>query len=115
MSILCKFRVGYDHGSLATSIASGVSHEVLYVYLTRETPTGEVAWFFVLHVVCTVVEVLVKKKTFVGRLRVRPIVSRLLTVGFVCVTAGWLFYPQLIRNNDKYRTCRQKNSIELNN
>ncbi|CAF2121736.1 unnamed protein product [Brassica napus] len=69
MSILCKFRVGYDHGSLATSIASGVSHEVLYVYLTRETPTGEVAWFFVLHVVCTVVEVLVKKKTFVGRLR----------------------------------------------
>ncbi|KAJ4907658.1 putative long-chain-alcohol O-fatty-acyltransferase 7 [Raphanus sativus] len=86
-------------GVLATFIASGVAHEVLYVYLTREMPTGEVTWFFVLHGVCTVIEVLVKKKTFVGRLRVRPVVSRLLTVGFVCLTAGWLFYPQLLRSN----------------
>ncbi|CAH8363461.1 unnamed protein product [Eruca vesicaria subsp. sativa] len=86
-------------GVLATFIASGVVHEVLYVYLTREMPTGEVTWFFVLHGVCTVVEVLVKKKTFVGRLPVRPIVSRLVTVGFVCLTSGWLFFPQLIRSN----------------
>ncbi|KAJ0261639.1 Wax synthase domain-containing protein [Hirschfeldia incana] len=86
-------------GVLATFIASGVAHEVLYVYLTREPPTGEVTWFFVLHGVFTVIEVLVKKKTFVGHLRVRPIVSRLLTVGFVCLTAGWLFFPQLLRSN----------------
>ncbi|CAN6813032.1 unnamed protein product [Brassica oleracea] len=89
MSILCKFRVGYDHGSLATSIASCVSHEVLYVYLTRETPTGEVAWFFVLHVVCTVVEVLVKMKTFVGAAENE---TNCVTVAYrgLCVCDRWL-------------------------
>ncbi|CAF2121576.1 unnamed protein product [Brassica rapa] len=100
---ICQYFVNSEWatimGVLATFLASGVSHEVLYVYLTRETPTGEVTWFFVLHGVCTVVEVLVKKKTFVGRWSVRPIVSRLLTVGFVCLTSGWLFFPQLIRSN----------------
>ncbi|KAG2333167.1 hypothetical protein Bca52824_004347 [Brassica carinata] len=86
-------------GVLATFIASGVLHELLYVYLTREMHTGEVTWFFVLHGVCTMVEVLGKKKTFVGRQPVRPIVSQFLTVGFVSLTSGWLFFPQLIRSN----------------
>ncbi|CAH2069874.1 unnamed protein product [Thlaspi arvense] len=86
-------------GVLATFIVSGVAHEALFVGLTREPPSGEVTWFFVLHGVCTVVEVWVKKKTFVGRWPVRPVVSRLVTVAFVCITGGWLFFPQLKRSN----------------
>ncbi|KAG2310641.1 hypothetical protein Bca52824_022198 [Brassica carinata] len=94
-------------GVLATFVVSGVAHEVLFLYLTHEPPTGEVTWFFVLHGVCTVVEVLVKKKTFVGRWPERPLVSRLITVGFVCMSSGWLFFPQLKRSNVMERRARE--------
>ncbi|CAH2051651.1 unnamed protein product [Thlaspi arvense] len=82
-------------GVLATFIVSGLGHEATFACLTREPPTGEVTLFFVLHGVCVGVEVLVKKKTSVGRWPVRQVVSRLLTVGFLCVTSGWLVFPQL--------------------
>ncbi|CAL9243652.1 unnamed protein product [Arabidopsis halleri] len=85
-------------GGFATFLVSGAVHELIFFHITREMPTGEVTWFFVLHGVCTAAEVAVKKRTFVGRWRVSPIVSRLLTVGFVVVTSGWLFFPPLIRS-----------------
>ncbi|CAA7021116.1 unnamed protein product [Microthlaspi erraticum] len=85
-------------GMFATFLVSGAVHELLFYYVTLEVPTGEVTWFFVLHGVCTAVEVAVKKRTFVGRWRMSPMVSRLLTVGFVVVTGGWLFLPPLIRS-----------------
>jgi len=85
-------------GVFAAFLVSGAVHEMLFFYLTREVPTGEVTWFFLLHGVCTVAEVAVKKSTFVRRWwRVSPTVSRLLTVGFVVVTSGWFFFP-LIRS-----------------
>ncbi|EFH42347.1 hypothetical protein ARALYDRAFT_495617, partial [Arabidopsis lyrata subsp. lyrata] len=86
-------------GIFVTFVVSGVAHEVVFFYITREMPTGEVALFFVLHGVCTVAEVAVKRTAFVRRWPVRPAVSWLLTMGFVNVTAGWLFFPQLIRSN----------------
>ncbi|CAF1760759.1 probable long-chain-alcohol O-fatty-acyltransferase 5 [Brassica napus] len=86
-------------GILAAFIVSGLVHELLFFYLTREMPTWEVTMFFVLHGVCTAVELAVKKKTTViQRWQLSPVVSRLLTVGFVIVTGGWLFTPQLIRS-----------------
>lgn len=51
-----------------------------------------------LHGVCTATEMAVKRTEFVRRYVVSPTVSRLLTVGFVVVTSGWLFFPQLIRS-----------------
>ncbi|XP_020881826.1 probable long-chain-alcohol O-fatty-acyltransferase 4 [Arabidopsis lyrata subsp. lyrata] len=93
-------------GVLATFLVSGVAHEVLFIFVTRDPPTGEVTWFFVLHGVCTVVEVLVKKN-FLGRWRVRPVVSRLVTVGFVCLTGGWLFFPQLKRSSVMERRANE--------
>ncbi|XP_010449475.1 PREDICTED: LOW QUALITY PROTEIN: probable long-chain-alcohol O-fatty-acyltransferase 7 [Camelina sativa] len=86
-------------GVFATFVVSGVAHEVVFFYITREVPTGEVALFFVLHGVCTVAEVAVKRTAFVRRWQVRPVLSWLLTMGLVNGTAGWLFFPQLIRSN----------------
>ncbi|AED96617.1 wax synthase-like protein [Arabidopsis thaliana] len=83
----------------ATFLVSGVAHEILYFYLTREKPTWEVTWFFVLHGFCMAAEVALKRKTkLVQRWPVNPAVSRLLTVGFVFVTGVWLFSPQPIRH-----------------
>ncbi|VVB16081.1 unnamed protein product [Arabis nemorensis] len=86
-------------GILAAFAVSGLAHELLFFYLTREMPTWEVTLFFVLHGVCTAAELAVRKKTTVmQRWRLSPMVSRLLTVGFVFVTSGWLFTPQLVRS-----------------
>ncbi|XP_010449487.1 PREDICTED: probable long-chain-alcohol O-fatty-acyltransferase 5 [Camelina sativa] len=86
-------------GILVAFIVSGLVHELLFFYMTREMPTGEVTLFFVLHGVCTAAELAVKKKTTVTkRWRLSPVVSRLLTVGFVFLTGVWLFTPQLRRS-----------------
>ena len=84
---------------LATFIVSGVFHEVLFFYIIGEMPTGELTLFFVLHGVCTVGEVAVKRTAFAQRWVVRQMLSRLLTVGFVVVTTWWLFFPPWIRSN----------------
>ncbi|KAK6154457.1 hypothetical protein DH2020_008705 [Rehmannia glutinosa] len=83
---------------IATFVVSGLMHEVIYYYVTRVAPTWEVTWFFVLHGFCVAVEVGVKKALKGGGWGLPPAVSRPLTVGFVAVTGGWLFFPQVIRN-----------------
>ncbi|CAH8279754.1 unnamed protein product [Arabidopsis lyrata] len=85
-------------GVLASFLVSGLLHELVFFYVTRQAPTWEVTWYFVLHGVCTVVEVIVKRETSVGQWVVRPAVSRLLTVGFVVLSAGCLFFPQFKRS-----------------
>ncbi|KAL3503569.1 hypothetical protein ACH5RR_038018 [Cinchona calisaya] len=82
--------------TLATFSISGLMHEVLYYYLLREYPTWEVTWFFVLQGICVTCEIYVKRAV-AGRWRWHKAVSRLLTVGFVGVTSGWLFFPPLVR------------------
>ncbi|KAG2299422.1 hypothetical protein Bca4012_010998 [Brassica carinata] len=77
---------------LATFLVSGAFHELIFFYITHEMPTGEVTWFFVLHGVA------VKKRTFMRRWKMSQMVSRPLTVGFVVLTTGWLFFPPLIRS-----------------
>ncbi|XP_010467019.1 PREDICTED: probable long-chain-alcohol O-fatty-acyltransferase 5 [Camelina sativa] len=92
-------------GILATFIVSGLVHDLLFFYLTREMPTGKVTLFFVLQGVCIAAELAVKKKTTVmQRWRLSPTVSRILTVGFVFVTGFWLMTPQLTRSGvmEKY-------------
>ncbi|ESQ42916.1 hypothetical protein EUTSA_v10015854mg, partial [Eutrema salsugineum] len=85
-------------GVLATFLVSGAVHELIFFYFTRESPTGEVTWFFVLHGACTAVEVAAKRTSFVRRWKMNLMVSRLLTLVFVVVTGGWLFFPQLTRS-----------------
>ncbi|CAH2069868.1 unnamed protein product [Thlaspi arvense] len=85
-------------GVFATFLVSGAVHELIFFYFTREAPTGEVTWFFVLHGACTAVEVAAKRTSLFRRWKISLLVSRLLTVGFVGLTGGWLFFPQLTRS-----------------
>ncbi|KAK1583831.1 hypothetical protein Q3G72_027409 [Acer saccharum] len=82
---------------MASFVVSGLMHEVMYYYITRVAPTGEVFWFFVLHGVCLVVEV-TAKRTFPGKLPSLSAVYGPLVVLFVAGTSVWLFWPQLLRN-----------------
>lgn len=84
--------------TLATFVVSGLMHEVIYYYLARVPPTWEVTWFFVLHGVCTSVEVVVKKVVLRRGWKLHRAVSGLFTVAFLAVTGNWLFFPQLVRN-----------------
>lgn len=83
----------------ATFLVSGLMHQLMFFYLghgARLKPTWGVTWFFVLHGVCLVVE-LALKKAVTGRFRLPRIISGPLTAGFVIVTGCWLFFPQFIK------------------
>ncbi|CAK9165478.1 unnamed protein product [Ilex paraguariensis] len=88
---------GLQLAYLATFLVSGLMHEIIYYYVTRVSPTWEVTWFFVLHGVCTGVEVAAKTAVN-GRFRLHRAVSGPLTLAFVAVTGAWLFFPQILRN-----------------
>ncbi|CAA7021158.1 unnamed protein product [Microthlaspi erraticum] len=79
-------------GFFAAFIVSGASHELLHFYFTRETPSWELTVFFTLNGVCTAVEMAVKRTKFGLRWQVRPVVSWMLTMGFLVLT-GFLFFP----------------------
>ncbi|XP_065864707.1 acyl-CoA--sterol O-acyltransferase 1-like [Euphorbia lathyris] len=83
---------------LATFVVSGLMHELVFYHVTRVTPTWEVTCFFLLHGICLVVENGLKSK-FGGKWKLHWLVSGPLTVGFVVVTANWLFYPPLTRTD----------------
>ncbi|MED6118457.1 hypothetical protein PIB30_002709 [Stylosanthes scabra] len=92
---------------LATFLVSGLMHELIYYYLARVPPTWEVTWFFVLHGVCTAVEVVVKKVMIRRGWRLHRVVSGPLTLAFLAVTGNWLFFPQLVRNGVDRKAIRE--------
>ncbi|KAL9858633.1 putative long-chain-alcohol O-fatty-acyltransferase 8 [Arabidopsis thaliana] len=83
-------------GCMTTFFVSGLIHELVYFYINREKPTLEVTWFFVLHGVCTAMEIAVKRKM---QWSLSPMLSRLITVGFLVVTGYLLFFGQIERSN----------------
>ncbi|KAI8524991.1 hypothetical protein RHMOL_Rhmol13G0192800 [Rhododendron molle] len=80
----------------ATFVVSALMHELIFYYLGRKRPTWEITWFFVLHGVCLVVEILMKK-VLKGRWQLPPVISTPLTVVIVMGTGFWLFFPQFLR------------------
>lgn len=93
-------------GVLASFLVSGLMHEWVFHYFTRVTPSWEVTCFFVLHGTCLVVEVLIKTAVS-DKWKLHRAVSGPLTVGFVAVTAAWLFFPPLIRNKVHERAIHE--------
>lgn len=91
---------------MATFAVSAVMHELMFFYLGRVRPTWEITWFFVLHGACLVAEIALKK-SLTGRFWLPRFVSGPLTVGFVMVTAFWLFFPQLLRCNGDVRAFEE--------
>lgn len=92
--------------TFATFLVSGLMHEWIFYYLTRVGPTWEVTWFFVVHGVCTAVEVAVKKAAG-GKYRLHRAVSGIMTAGFVAVTGVWWFFPQILRNGVEQRAIEE--------
>ncbi|CAL5411826.1 unnamed protein product [Camellia sinensis] len=81
---------------LSTFVVSALMHELIFYYLGRSRPTWEITWFFLLHGVCVMVEIAIKK-VLTGRCQLPRLISTPLTVAFVMVTGFWLFFPQLLR------------------
>lgn len=81
---------------LGTFVVSAMMHELIFYYLGRVPPTGEITAFFLLHGVCLMVEIAVKKKLKRRWQLPRPVAS-VLSVCFVMATAFWLFLPPLLR------------------
>ncbi|KAM3696283.1 hypothetical protein ACB094_06G028400 [Castanea mollissima] len=82
---------------ISTFIVSGLVYEIIYFYFTCVHPTWEVTWFFVLYGVCMAIEAVVKKAV-TNRWQLHRAILGPLTIVFVAVTGGWLFFSQLIRN-----------------
>ncbi|KAL3521888.1 hypothetical protein ACH5RR_014722 [Cinchona calisaya] len=87
---------------LATFIVSALMHELIFYYMGRTRPTWRVTWFFLLHGVCLVVEVIVKK-VVKDRWRLPRFLATVLVVGFVMVTGLWLFLPEMLRTKADLR------------
>ncbi|GJZ19309.1 retrotransposon protein, putative, ty1-copia subclass [Tanacetum coccineum] len=84
-------------GIIVTFVVSGLIHELMYAYVTCVWPTWEVTWFFVLHGLCSAVELAVKKAVN-GRFQLPWLVSGPITLSIVLATGFWLFFPQIVRN-----------------
>ncbi|CAK7326937.1 unnamed protein product [Dovyalis caffra] len=91
---------------LASFLVSGLMHELLFYRVTRASPSWEVTSFFVLQGVCLVVELALKRR-FRSRWQLHWAVSGPLTVGFVVVTAMWLFFPPIVRTGADERAIEE--------
>ncbi|PKA60028.1 putative long-chain-alcohol O-fatty-acyltransferase 5 [Apostasia shenzhenica] len=100
-------RWGAAAGVLATFLVSGVMHELMYFYMTLALPTGEVLCFFLLHGLCTLVEMRVKKAAGGRQWRLHPAPAATATLVFVAATAFWLFFPPLLRNGTDQRALEE--------
>lgn len=97
-------------GLWAAFAVSGLMHEAMFYYITCESPTWEVTWFFVLHGFCTSVEVWVKR-AMTSRCRLPRVVSGILTLGFVVVTGYWLFFPQIVRSGTDEKVIQEYSAL----
>uniref|UniRef100_A0A7C9A4Q4 Long-chain-alcohol O-fatty-acyltransferase n=1 Tax=Opuntia streptacantha TaxID=393608 RepID=A0A7C9A4Q4_OPUST len=97
--------------AIATSfLVSGLMHELIFYYMSRVRPTWEVTWFFVLHGLCVVVEVALKR-ALGPKLRFHWVVTGPLTVGFVMGTGFWWFFPPLVRNQADARAIEEAKTL----
>ncbi|XP_021759056.1 probable long-chain-alcohol O-fatty-acyltransferase 5 [Chenopodium quinoa] len=95
--------------TMAAFVVSGLMHELLFFYITRASPTWEVTCFFLLHGLCLVIEIGLKRGLGFGELHWA--LAGPLTVGFVMVTGFWLFFPQFVRNKIDVRSLEEVNAV----
>ncbi|MCD7461470.1 hypothetical protein HAX54_046187 [Datura stramonium] len=91
---------------LATFVVSGLMHELLFYYVNGVRPSWEMTGFFVIHGLCVLVEIGVKRAVK-DTWRLPGFVSGPLTVGFVVATAFGLFFPPIIRNGADERVLQE--------
>lgn len=97
---------------IGTFLVSGLMHELIFYYLGRGRPSGEITMFFMLHGVCLATEVSVKKAVK-GRWAGLPrVITGPLTIGFVMITAFWLFFPEFLRCDAINKAFREYAAME---
>ncbi|KAK9150069.1 hypothetical protein Syun_008378 [Stephania yunnanensis] len=94
---------------MGTFVVSGLEHELMFYYFGRLRPSWEVTGFFVLQGLVVIVEIVVKKFLLMKGItwRTNRVVSGVLVIGFVMVSAMWLFFPPVLRCNTVVRTERE--------
>ncbi|XP_074319052.1 putative long-chain-alcohol O-fatty-acyltransferase 5 [Silene latifolia] len=99
-------------GTMAAFVVSGLMHELLFYYITRASPTWEVTCFFLLHGVCLVMEIGLKRALGLEEdWALNWALGGPLTIGLVIGTGFWLFLPQLIRNQVDVRSLEEVKAI----
>ncbi|EOY13859.1 MBOAT family protein [Theobroma cacao] len=97
-------------GVFLTFLVSGLMHESLVYHLTRESPTWEVTWFFILQGVFVDVEIILKKKlAATNKFRLHRAISGPLALANIAITAAWLTYAQVVRNSIDQRVIKELN------
>ncbi|KAJ0578783.1 putative long-chain-alcohol O-fatty-acyltransferase [Helianthus annuus] len=107
----CNYKWGPLAGVLVSFLVSGLMHEVFVYQLSRAAPTWEMTSFFMLHGVCVVVEMVVKRGLSGGRWRLPEVVAWLLTIGFVFVTGVLMFIPPFIRESVDEKMIREYKTL----
>ncbi|CAF2113740.1 unnamed protein product [Brassica napus] len=79
--------------ALATFVVSGIMHELIFFYLGRLRPSWGLMSFFLLHGVCIMAEIALKK-AIRRRWSLPTPVARTLTILFVFATGIFLFFPE---------------------
>ncbi|XP_059309524.1 acyl-CoA--sterol O-acyltransferase 1-like [Lycium ferocissimum] len=91
---------------LATFSVSGLMHELIFYYIGRLKPSGEVMMFFLIHGVALSLEIVIKK-VFNGKFLVPRIISGPLALAFIIFTSFWLFFPPFLRGNTELKACTE--------
>ncbi|KAK9152702.1 hypothetical protein Sjap_000182 [Stephania japonica] len=86
---------------MGTFVVSGLVHEIALYYHARTRPSWEMTGFFVLQGLVVIVEIVVKKVLLMKGIawRMNRVVSRVLVVGFVMLSAMSLFFPPVLKCN----------------
>ncbi|EEF29961.1 acyltransferase, putative [Ricinus communis] len=97
---------------MGTFTVSAIMHELIFYYLGRVNPTWEITRFFVLHGVCLVIEIALKKVVS-RRWQLPRLISTPLTIGFVVVTGFWLFVPQILRCRADTKAFQEYSAVSI--
>ncbi|XP_009766446.1 acyl-CoA--sterol O-acyltransferase 1-like [Nicotiana sylvestris] len=91
---------------LATFFVSGLMHEVIFYYIGRLKPSGEVMIFFLIHGLALALEIVIKK-VLNGRIWIPRIISGPLALAFIIFTSFWLFFPPFLRGETELKACTE--------
>ncbi|PWZ05946.1 putative long-chain-alcohol O-fatty-acyltransferase 4 [Zea mays] len=90
-----RARLGNAAGVQATFLVSGLMHELMFYYIMRSAPSGEVTAFFLLHGACAAAEGW--WASHAGWWRPPRPAAVPLTLAFVAGTGFWLFLPAMVK------------------
>ncbi|KAK9150071.1 hypothetical protein Syun_008380 [Stephania yunnanensis] len=98
---------------MGTFVVSGLAHETVPYYFARMRPSWEITGFFLLQGLGVAVEIAVKKVLLMKRItwRMNRLVSGVLVLGFVMVSAVCLFFPPILRCNVVARLEREVGAV----